>query len=354
MARVAGVSQATVSHVLNGKDERVSQSVRERVLNAARQLNYVPNPVARSLKTRRNHLIAVLVPDVRSSFYMKAIAGIESVLDRHDYHLLVANARSSSQHAKHQIHRLAAGHVDGLIVIQPSWRTDPPLQAILESAEIPFVYVNAYLEDWGLATSVHEDSCGGVYSAVKHLIEVHGHRRIAFLGGSIRTDPPTYHCEQMLEGYRQAMADGGLTVSDELIHIEAASIGFEDGLEMVHSLLHTTDDFTAIVTINDAMAAAAIQALRARGRRVPEDVAVIGGADLPHIAEVIQPRMTTVDYNLEGIGRAAATALLEQIDGEPAGAHSKVVVPSRLIIRESCGCNSTPITRASAAPEASL
>ena len=340
IARIAGVSQATVSLVLNGKYNRMSSEVRERVLEAVKHTNYVPNTFAKGLKEQRSSIIAAIVENIDGPYYAGMVAGAELEAEQRGYQILIAKSQQSQEKEQLQLNRLSSGHVDGLIIMTASWLRKRVNLKPLQDCGLPYVFINAYFSEPKIVNDVHGDNFGGVYQATQHLIHTHKHERIAYLGGYTGDTNWHFHCEQSFLGYKKALLDAGIKPDEGLIYTDNNAISFKAAFNLTNKLLNSGIKFTALVAINDIMAAGAMKILTKAGLRIPEDVAVVGGTNNPYINYITEPPLTTVDHHLEDIGRNAANILIENIATRSTQTVQRIVNES-LIIRQSCGCNST-------------
>lgn len=310
VARVAGVSPATVSRVLNGT-ARVSERTRERVTAAVRELAYRPNIFARSLVTNRSNALGIVVIDVSSPFFGAIVAGIESVADAHGFHLLVTSGHADARRELAQIEFLAERRVDALILFVEEVgdydllsRNDQGPPVVLIGRSIPelegrCVYVDNELAGW-LAT--------------RRLIAA-GHTRIAHITG------PLAHrdARNRLAGHHRALTEAGLAYDERLV-VEG---DFQEstGVLATHRLLERGYGFTALFAANDQTALGAYVALRERGLGVPDDISVIGVDDVL-FTRFAWPPLTTVAQPLNEMGECAARLALRSLgvslDIEPA------------------------------------
>jgi LacI family transcriptional regulator len=321
VAERAGVSIASVSRVLNGLP--ASDDVRDSVLSAAAELNYVPDAVARSLKVGRTYQIALAVADVGNPVYVTMMHAIADALAAAGYRLVISSTGADPDDHLSLLNNIDRGYCDGLI-LSPLRITDD-LVAALTTARQPVVVIGSLPPEVEL-DNVRTDSASGVGLALAHLAE-HGRRRIAFVNGPIDTVPGAAR----LSGYIRHSAMLGLPTSSEL-QVEAADFTFDAGVPAIEQLLaQSTPD--AIVCANDLLAVAALKVLRRRGVTVPAEVAVVGMDDT-EIAELVSPTLTSVDLGSARRAAAAAELLLDRLaDGDlPA---RRVTVDPALTVRES-------------------
>ncbi|GGZ38602.1 LacI family transcriptional regulator [Streptomyces poonensis] len=339
VAARAGVSRATVSRVVNG-GEGVREPLVERVRRAVEELGYVPNQAARSLVTRRHDAVAVVIaePETRvfaDPFFALQLRGISKELTAHDSQLVLLLTESRDDYARVGRY-LAGGHVDGALVF--SLHLDDPLPELIRGADVPTVFGGR--PGWGEGARgtaptpyVDSDNRGGARDAVRHLLGL-GRSRIAHITGPLDQTSTV----DRLDGYRDVMAD-----ADPRLVVEG-DFTPAGGERAMRELLDRCPDLDAVFAANDLSASGALRALRTLGRRVPEDVALVGFDDMLPVAEQTDPPLTTVRQNTEEMGRLMASLLLRGLDRqggggaeEPGagGAPSGVVLPTTLVRRAS-------------------
>ncbi|GAB3497622.1 LacI family DNA-binding transcriptional regulator [Nocardiopsis coralliicola] len=325
VARRAGVGRGTVSRVINGS-ARVSPRTRQAVLDAVDALGYVPNRAARTLVTRRTDTVALVVsePEERlfaQPFFADIVRGVSAVLTERGRQLLLATARTRADHERLGDY-LAGGHVDGVLLV--SLHTDDPLPERLASARVPYVLGGRPLHPpRDAAHCVDIDNVGGARSAVQHLVAA-GRRRIATIAG-----PPDMAAgADRLTGYRAALRDGGAGAP----LVARGDFSSASGARAMRELLGGAPDLDAVFAASDDMALAALRELRAAGRRVPDDVALVGYDDSAAAAGA-DPPLTTVHQPARRMGGEMARALLDRaIEGAPP---DSLVLDTRLVIRTS-------------------
>ncbi|MGW2032908.1 MULTISPECIES: LacI family DNA-binding transcriptional regulator [Streptomyces] len=345
VAARAGVSRATVSRVVNGGDG-VREPLAERVRRAVEELGYVPNQAARSLVTRRHDAVAVVIaePETRvfaDPFFALQLRGISKELTAHDNQLVLLLTEGRADHAR-VARYLAGGHVDGALVF--SLHLDDPLPGLIHDAGVPTVFGGR--PGWGADTRasgpgvvyVDCDNRGGARAAVRHLLDL-GRRRVAHITGALDQTSAV----DRLDGYRDVMSDA-LGGHDPRL-VEESDFTPSGGERAMRELLDRCPDVDAVFAANDLTALGALRVLRASGRRVPEDVAVVGFDDMVPVTEQADPPLTTVRQDIEEMGRLMARLLLRGLSGaregtdSKAGAHrappSEVILPTTLIRRAS-------------------
>ena len=325
VAEKADVSVATVSRVLNDSDS-VRAETEERVLSAARELDYLPNKAARDLRTKETRTVGVLLPNLHGEFFAQVTRGLDERAREEKLHLLVSNSHTDEAEAE-SVLRSLLGRVGGLIVLWP--RLDVNFLDALVPEDLPVVLLNTSVGAARFQT-LSFDNQAGAYAAVEHLAE-HGHERVAILTGG----PANYDAQQRLAGYRRAVDDLDL-VADPALEI-AGDFTEEAGRSAVDRLLALDPSPTALFASNDSMALGALRGLHEAGVRVPDDVAVVGFDDIP-MAPYATPSLTTVRAPTIALGTRAMNALLDASSGDEPSAHE--TLDTTLVRRESCGCPS--------------
>jgi len=325
VARRAGVSRATVSRVVNGSPT-VAEAIREAVNQAVTELGYVPNQAARSLVTQRTDSIALIVPESAHRvfsddlFFPAIIRGVSTELEAADKQLVLMMAGSAASHAR--VRRFAtASHVDG--VLFASMHGVDPLPSALSRFGIPVVCSGRPMAPTEAPVPyVDVDHVGGVTRAVRHLLAT-GRRRVATIAGP----QDMIAGVDRLAGYRSALRESGQPPC-----VAIGDFTRESGVQAMRQLLETDPDLDAVFVASDLMAHGALQSLKAAGRRVPDDVAVIGFDDL-EISRISDPPLTTVRQPMVDIGRTMARQVLRLADGDDVPA--AVILPTELVIRQS-------------------
>jgi LacI family transcriptional regulator len=326
VARLAEVHKATVSRALNAQTrDQVNVETLKRVKRAARQLGYVPNAMARGLRTSKSMTIGVIIPDLMNPIFPPIIRGIEHVLQAQGYTVLIANTDSHDDVEISAFESLLQRRVDGFI-LATGRLDDQPVVDEAAAADVPVVLVNRGSGIGGYPL-VGGDNARGVELAVAHLVEL-GHRRIVHAAG-----PPNFSTTRSrAEAFETAATKAG--VEHDTIYATALTI--EAGFQAADKLLSHNDVHpTALMAGNDLVALGLIRRLRAEGLRCPEDVSVVGFNDMP-FAEDFWPPLTTVHMPLREIGAEAARLLLRGIEsGEQDGA--TLTLPVSLVVRGSTG-----------------
>ena len=325
VARVANVSRATVSRVVNG-DRRVGQPVRAAVETVVRDLGYVPNRAARSLVTRRSDSVAVVIPEPTTQlfgdpFFPRVLRGISDALAEEAMQLILLMPEGRADEARVERY-LEAGHTDGVLLI--SLHGGDPLPAGLRRHGVPVVVGGRPPGDG--FTYVDVDNRGGAASAVGHLIDT-GRRKIATIGGPLDMAVGA----DRLAGYRERRTAAGMD-SDEVL-VEVADFTHDGGRAGMERLLRREPSLDAVFAASDLMAIGAIAALRAAGRSIPDDVAVVGFDD-SQLATTTDPALTSVRQPIEEMGREMTRLLVEEIR-DPGRPPRRVILDTELVVRGS-------------------
>jgi LacI family transcriptional regulator len=327
VAERAGVHPATVSRALNPQtDHMVSAGTLQRVLEAAQELNYRTNTIARSLRTQRSLTVGVVIPDITNPLFPRMMRGIDDALESVQYASLVTYTDGRDERLLERFALLRQRGVEGLIVATARHR-DPVLES-LEQSGVPVVQINRRCQS-KVIPSVTADDRGGVEAAVAYLVEL-GHRKIAHVGG-----PQTHSTGRArLAGFRSAMRRAGLPVPPGLA-VSGRAVTAEEGARVFTTLLSNHPEVTAVVAANDLVALGCYDALRAAGRRCPEDVSVIGFNDM-EFADRFDPPLTTIHFDHYAMGAAAADVLMRRLQASDSAPPAvRLELEARLVIRAS-------------------
>lgn len=328
VAREVGVSTATVSYVLNGKSDKVSPETIERINQAIERLNYIPDYSARSLVKNQSRLIGVVIPQteahrqliLENPFYSEVISGIESKLREHGYHLIMSGVDKGGSYLDLSIQR----NLDGAIIMgiyQESFYED------LKKIKIPIVLIDSYVNDHYFKNIGIDDEYGG-YLATQYLIGK-GHTNIGLVTGEIRRDGVI---EKRFLGYKKAMREANLFYNPD--YVFEGSMSYEHGMKMGQLIAQKFPEITAVFATADMVAFGVIKSLMDEGKKVPEDVSVIGFDDIS-FSRMFYPSLTTVKQDIAGKGAMAGEQLLNLIQNGSAGESMEVTIPVRIVERES-------------------
>lgn len=323
VAKQAGVSISTVSRVINNS-KPVTDEVKQRVLEVIRRTGYIPNPLARSLVTKKSQLIGVIVPEVSDSFVNEMLDGIEEVAKMYDYEILLANTYSDKEQEMKSLNLLRAKQIEGIVMI--SNKIDNDHIEYINSLSIPATYISKTAREYDI-NSVDISNKNATYDMTKYLIDK-GHKEIAFI---MTSKDKTILQRERLSGYEKAIIENNLKLDEKLIRY--AGIEYEDGYESMMELLDENIVPQAVFVTGDEAAIGAINALNDRGYSVPDDVSVAGFSDVK-IARIYRPKLTTVHQPLYDIGAVAIRMVIKLINNESLD-EKKVELPYRIIERES-------------------
>jgi LacI family transcriptional regulator len=329
IGKMAGVSRSTVSRVVNG-EASVRDQVRERVWQVIQETGYQPHAAARSLVTRRTQIIGVIIPEAVTKlftdpFFPLLLAGVTGTCNVRHYHLMLSLFNGPADPKEMYRRVVRSGHLDGVIVA--SSRLDDPLVPQLLRDGFPFVLVGRHPE--ARVNYVDVDNIGAAQMAVEHLIGM-GHKCIATITGPLTTA----HGQDRLAGYRLALEAHGIPIQENLI-VEGDFTEASGSSGALHLLAASP---TAIFVASDTMAIGALKALRQAGRRIPEDVALVGFDDVP-IASAVEPALTTIRQPIRRLGSLSAELVLNMAENssEEHTLVNRIVLPAELVVRESCG-----------------
>lgn len=323
----ANVSTATVSHVIN-ETRYVAEETRIKVLQAMKELNYRPNPVARSLRSRKSNIIGLMIPvqsdDTSNFFFMSIAHGIGSVLNNHGYQLIVSNSNEEIEMERKQIQMFNDQFIDGLIMA-PTSQSHEFLHQELQG-DYPVIFIDRKPKGYNRADCILSDGQKGTYEAIKLLIEK-GYRNIGFVTGPLGLTTS----DERLEGYKQALNEHSIEINESLIK-EAVS-SFDNGYLVAKELLENSH-VSAILTANNVMTMGVVKCLQDHNKKIPEEIAVIGFDDYEW-AKITTPPLSMIKQPSFEIGVKAAEAMIRRIE-EPQADYVEWRLPTTLIERGSC------------------
>ncbi|MWB98111.1 LacI family DNA-binding transcriptional regulator [Agromyces seonyuensis] len=323
VAKLAGVSIATASKAINGRED-VAPGTRDRVVAAAAELAFSPNQLARSLIAGRTGTVGLLTSDLEGRFVIPILMGAEDAFGAGQVNVILCDARGDAIREQHHLKALLNRRVDGIIVV--GRQTDP--RPSLGEQPVPVVYAYAPSDD-PADLSLTPDNVAGGRLAVEHLLGT-GRRRIAHISG----DPAYAAAQDRTTGVRAALADAGLELVGDVAYNDWSEHWGRDAAAM---LLAAHPEIDGIVCGSDQIARGVLDTLRDFDKRVPDDVAVIGYDNWEVLATQSRPELTSIDANLQQLGRAAAMRIFEAIDGADGvdGETGEHRLPVRLVIRGS-------------------
>jgi len=326
VAQLAQVSVATVSYVLNGK-RSISEQTKQRVNDAIRQLNYVPDLNARSLSSRDSKLIGIVIPQtepgsklmLQNDFYSEIIGSIEYCARQNGYHVIISATDVNESYLTLARER----NLDGIIVIG---MYPDEFYRQMKNTRIPIVLVDSYCNDH-YYHSIRIDDAYGSYLATQYLLE-RGHTRIAFFCGQIKENGVI---KKRLNGYCQALEEAQIEYDPALVF--EGNVDYDSGIRLAHRLVKAKADVTAVVATADILAIGAMKGFYENSLRVPDDISVIGFDDL-EISQYLTPGLTTVRQGISEKGERAVKLLLNNIN-DPAMTKREEIIPVSICQRES-------------------
>jgi LacI family transcriptional regulator len=331
VARRSGVSPMTVSRVIN-ESERVSPETRRRVEDAIADLGYVPSRLARGLSRQKTGALAVIVPDVANPFFTLVVRGAEEVARRAGYRVILCDTRADLTVEREVIEEMIAHRVDGVVIAPVSNRSRSHLRR-LRKYGVPFVLVDRTVPGTE-SDVVVGDNVAGARHLVQHLISL-GHRRIGFI---VESDEVSTARDRH-RGYVEGLEAAGLPFDPSLI--VRSSVDPSGGSDGMRRLLELEDRPTAVFTVNNLVALGAIEAVRAAGLDVPNNVALVCFDDIEY-ASRMYPFLTVMAQPAETLGTLGTQLLLDRIEGRAPDQRRIVVLPAEFVVRRSCGADRRP------------
>ncbi|NLX62705.1 MAG: LacI family transcriptional regulator [Tissierellia bacterium] len=301
IAELANVSTATVSKVLNGKDQNISEATRKRILEIAERVNYRPNRIAKSLKLKKTYTIGLIVPDIKNLYFSEMAKGIEDAAEKKGYSVILCNSDNNMDKEEKYINILQEHMVDGIILTTAENNID----VYFKDGQVPIVLLDRNVNsDLNIGRILVDNEEGG-YIATKHLIDK-GCKNIAFIS-SINKNYSSYY---RFIGYRKALLESGYKVNDQLIYTGSFSIetGYKGTLELLKN-----GEVDGIFCGNDYIAIGAIKALKGKNIKVPHEIKIVGFDDIL-IAQYMEPPITTIRQPIYDLGREAVNMLVSIID----------------------------------------
>ena len=334
VAKKARVSPMTVSRVVNGAPS-VRPETRRRVEKAISDLNFIPNGVARGLKSNKTGSLGLIVPDIVNPFFAVVVRGAETVARRAGYRLLLCISENDLALERQYVEDMISHCVEGLLIAPVGDRSLSNFE-LLVRRKFPFVLMDRSVR--GLDCDlVQGDNVAGARRLVRHLVSI-GHRRIA----AIMEPDNVSTARERLQGYQEALAAAGIAPDPELVAQTSADRA--GGYSATHQILSLDPLPTAILAVNNMTALGAMQAIRERGLAVPADIALVCFDDVEHLA-VLSPFLTVMNQPAESFGTVAAQLLLDRIAGKTSERPRQVVLQPHLLVRESCGAKAGPPAR---------
>ena len=320
------MSASTASRALNGRGE-LSAATRAAVIEAAERLGFQPSPLARSLRTRRTYTVGFVVPDVASPFYAASLKGAQSVLEAAGYRVMLMDSEQSVDGELAALRTLVNHQVDGLLVATAGAGA-ADFDEVVGDTGTPCVFLDSIVDGAG-AGAVTLENAAGIELLVEHL-RGHAHTRIALIAGSQQETSGS----ERLDAFVAAVARTGADPAPELVR--ACPWTQAAGAEATRALLALDPHPTAILASSAELALGALAVCRERGLDLPGELALVSFDD-PYFGALLEPSLTAVGYDPAEVGRAAASLLVEAMDGEERE-RREVRIPVTLVRRRSCGC----------------
>ena len=325
VAKRAGVAPITVSRVINNSGY-VSQEKRDRVETAIAELDYVPNILARSFRSKQTRTIALILTDITNPFWTDVAHGVEDAAREHKFNVILCNTNESESRQVEYVSVLMQKQVDGILLVPA--RSTPEATGAIQKQGIAVVVLDRQVPTANVDV-VRCDSEGGAYQLVRHVLSL-GHRRVAVLTGP----KDVSSAQDRVVGYRRAFLDANIDIIEDLIFygkfIQAS------GYEMAQRALSVTPQPTALFATNNFIAIGAWRALRDAGLRIPEDITLVAFDDLP-AGLVVDPFLTVAAQPGYEMGKQATELLLDCLTSDTPKEPQSIVLPTQLIIRHSSG-----------------
>lgn len=323
IASLAGVSKTTVSKVINNKDDSISAATKDKILQIMKEQNYVPNKLAQGLVTKRTKTIGLLIPDIRNPFFTDISRGAEDYARKEGYNIIFSNTDEDYEKEVQCVSMLCEKMVDG-IIFAPSSNTSEE-ENRYSDLKIPIVLVDKHIDIQNAKGVVKVDNKNGTYEATKYLIK-QGHKEILYLSGPFKNDI----AKERLNGYIRALEkNGGVFKKENVIE---GQYKYEWSYEYIKSL--DKINFSAICCANDLIAIGAIQALRERNLKIPQDISIVGFDDI-QTAKLIDPSLTTIRQPAYEMGQKASEILINSLNNKNTDSTGVITFKPTLIVRNS-------------------
>ncbi len=326
VAKKAGCSITAVSLVLNGKKSSISSQTKQRVLLAAKELNYRPNQLAVGMVTKRTNVVGIILPDSSNLYFASLLRIIDTIINHAGYSLILANTANDSVRAINALQMFMDRQVDGIIYVEsskPKTSEEAKSMDFALNSPIPLVIMCRSIPNDNIH-AVSADHVKGGYMSTSYLLGL-GHRRIACMTGPLHISS----CIERIEGYKSALNEAGIEYDDQLIFEGDFHLGNEQ--KAMDKFLSA--GATAVFTFNDTMALGLYRDIRRRNLRIPQDISILGYDDLP-FSDLIEPAVTTVRQPVDEIATCTAHLLLNLMDGKSPPQKQYFFEPT-LLVRES-------------------
>lgn len=322
VAKLAKVSKSTVSRVLSGDSYGVSEKTKIKVEDAAKQLGYVKNSIASSLRTNTTKTILLIIPDITNNFWAEVARGAQDYLEKHDYSLILANSDGDKTKQLEYLKMAQRNRVDGILI-----NTSDSMLDKIQSTGLPFVLIgNA--NSTSRFPRVSSDSYEGIKKALEYLYEI-GHRKIAMVAPT-NINKTASKVSNRVKAYTDFLKSHEIDFKED--YLFCCHPYLKDGEELVSKIAEMNDPPTAIMAANDLFAAGFVNESIRKGIKIPEDISIIGVDDIP-LASMINPKLTTLEKPKTLLGKVAAETIISVIKEKEVIQNNKL--PVNLIIRES-------------------
>lgn len=325
VARLAGVAPITVSRAINNSGY-VSEETRQRVEQAVEKLGYIPNMLGPSLRSQQTMTLAVIITDITNPFWTTVTRGVEDVAKANGYSTILCNTDESQEEQEQYLQMLLRRRIDGILLVPA--RSEPDAIELIQKQDVPVVVMDRRVPGVDVDI-VRADSEEGAYQLTKQLLSL-GHRHVAMLAGPKHVSTSV----DRVRGYQRALEEAGIESDEDRIYW--GNFTQKAGFKMAQKVVDLTPRPTALFAANNFIAIGAIQALKKKNLRVPEDIALVTVDDIPP-AYTLEPFLTVATQPARELGQQATQLLLERIKGENEVSHRHIILPVEIIIRSSSG-----------------
>lgn len=324
IAKITGTSPMTVSRAINNV-KYVKKETKEKIFEAIRKYGYEPNIVAQSLRTKKSRTIGLIINDIENPYYARLAKGVISVCEKLNYNVIVCNSDSNVNLGKKYVRMLLQKNIDGLLIATLDLNEADIKNLHLK--KIPFVLITCKLDLPNINYYIADDYYGGNI-LTEYLIGL-GHKKIFFLRGM-----DTYSVEQRIKAFKDTMDKYKIPYSDS--NFSGKILSEEDAYKETRKFIKNNKDFTAIIAVNDIVAISAMEVLREKNYKIPEDISIVGYDNLK-IASLVEVPLTTVKQPKLVFGEQSAERLIEMIENPDSQKKAKkVIFKPELVIRKSC------------------
>ncbi|WP_283677067.1 LacI family DNA-binding transcriptional regulator [Clostridium perfringens] len=305
IAKAVNVSKTTVSMVLNNKEINVSKETREKIFKAAKDMNYIPNSLARSLSTKKSYTLGMIIPDIQNPFFSEMAKAIEVESEKHGYSIILCNTLNEKKKEEEYLKLLISKLVDGVIIA--AFGDGKEWIKILKNNKIPFVMIDRMVSDEKNANGVFCDNKKGVELGVNYLVN-RGNKHIAFVTGKANLEIANLR----LEGFKNTAKSLG--ISNETI-IEESDFSMEGGINATERIIKNNKKVDAIFYSSDVMAIGGMKYLIRNGYKIPEDISILGYDNI-NICSYMEPELTTIAQPIYKIGESSCKLLMDLINNK--------------------------------------